>query len=145
MVAIGEIRWFILCLIALVTLVGGPAFAQLGVPNPPAVSPEQFATTPPFGARPNPLNNSHVTQPWDFFHTGLVVRELQVLPRMIVVPMEAAQPGSLPSTLELQQVTLPGFRVTETVAGYIVDEHWEVRAVGSAYYWTFVPTHFRSK
>ncbi|MGH7324158.1 MAG: hypothetical protein ACREJ9_05860 [Candidatus Rokuibacteriota bacterium] len=145
MVRSRRIRWLCFNFIALVALGGSPAFAQIGVPNPPAVPPNQFINTPPFGTQPHPLNNSHVTQPWDLFHRGLVVRELHVLPRTVVIPIETAQPGSLPSTIELQQVTLPAYRVTETVGGFIVHDHWEVRPVGNAYYWTFVPTHFRRK
>lgn len=135
--------WF--GLVVLLGLTPSAAFAQLGVPNPPAVPPDEFINTPPFGTQPHPLNNSHVTQPWDLFHGGLVVREYQVLPRTVVLPMEAVEPGSLPSTIEWQQVTLPGYRVTETVGGFIVHDHWEVRPVGTAYYWTFVPAHFRRK
>jgi|SRR2546422_1785727 len=108
-----------------------------------------FAQSVP-GADPNFFsNNPHPAMPWHspwaLSNQGLVLREIEVPSRSVVIPMEVVQPGSLPSTIEWQEVTLPGYRVTEKVNGFTVQGHWEVRPHGSAYYWTWVPTHFRSK
>jgi hypothetical protein len=59
--------------------------------------------------------------------------------------MEVPQPGSLPPKIERREVILPGYRVTETTTGFIVREHWTVRRIGNAYYWTRRPTYFKSK
>lgn len=136
-----------LAMLVLLGAAGSPAHAQIGVPNTPALRPGQ-PLPEPFGNAPHPFNDSHPAQPWDRFNPGaygLPVGDFEVPPRTVVIPMEVVQPGSLPSTTELQAVTLPGYRVTETTTGFIVHEHWGVRPVGEIYYWTLIPTSFRAK
>ena len=109
----------------------------MGVPNPGALPPGTNPLTAiPFGDSPNPFNNSA----W-----APVLRVVAIPPLTTVIPMQAAQPGSLPPTIEAQQVTLPGYLVTEMTTGYLVHGHWGVRPVGNAYYWTYFPTNFVRK
>ena len=93
------------------------------------------------------LNNPHPAFPWHYppANQAQVLGETETPPRSVVIPMEVAQPGSQPPTVEWQQVTLPGYQVTETTAGFIVHGHWGVRPMGNVYYWRWVPTYFRSK
>lgn len=131
-------RLVVVVLASLALLLGGSewAFAQ-GAPS----ADETFF-----------LNNPHPAFPWAYpwalsaaSSRGLVLRDLEVPPRSMSLPVEVVQPGSLPPTIEWQQVTLPGYRVTEHVNGFTVHGHWTVSLRGNAYYPTWVPTHFRSK
>lgn len=117
------------------------ARAQVGNVNPAALSPSSTAV--PFGNDPHPFNNFHMRQPWSVW--GYTLREFVVAQRVVVVPMEVAQPGSLPPMIEWQTVTLPGYGVRETTRGFIVQEHWGLETRGNAYYWTWKPTQYRSK
>lgn len=128
----------------LITLAAAPAGAQMGVPNTPVLPPGPSA--PPFGNRPSPFNDPYPTQPWNALTgAGAVVREFLVPARSVTVPMEVAMPGSLPPVIANRVVTLPGYRVTETTAGFLVHEHWGVEPRGGAYYWTLRPTYFQSR
>jgi hypothetical protein len=100
---------------------------------PPGTNP--LAVTP-FGTSPHPFNN---VPPWA---PNSILGTYQVPPQTVVLPMETAQPGSLPPIIEVQPVTLPGYTVTETARGYMVHAHWGVRQVGTAYYWTYFPAYF---
>jgi hypothetical protein len=131
----------------LLATAGTTAHAQIGVPNTPALPPGQPLPAP-FGTAPHPFNDSHPAQPWDRFHVGTVglpIGDFEVPARSVVIPIEVVHPGSLPSTAEPREVTLPGYRVTETTTGFIVHEHWGVRPVGNIYQWTLIPTYFRAK
>lgn len=120
--------------LALLLMLSATAEAQLGVVNPFVLPPgtNPLAVTP-FGKSPHPLNN--VLWP-------RIMATYQVPPVTAVIPMETAQPGSLPPAIEVKAVTLPGYAVTEMVGGYLVHEHWGVRQVGNAYYWTYFPANF---
>jgi hypothetical protein len=129
---------------ALVLLLAAPAGAQLGVVNPPTLPPGP--APPPFGSQPHPLNNPHPALPWGgpWMSMG-TLRVIEVPARAVVLPMEAAEPGSPPGAAELRQVTLPGYLVTETTWGWVVHGHWGVQPAGSTYYWTWRPTYFVGK
>jgi hypothetical protein len=93
------------------------------------------------------VSNPHPAFPW-FYPTALAtneptVRSFEVPPRVVTLPM--TQPDFTPSTIMTQEVTLPGYRVTETAAGFIVHGHWGVQPTGAAYAWTWVPTYFKRK
>lgn len=92
------------------------------------------------------VDNPHPAFPWSY-PTALAtnqpaVRSFEVPPRTVILPM--VQPDSVPS-ITTQLVTLPGYRVTETAAGFIVHGHWGVQPTGAAYAWTWVPTYFKRK
>ena len=117
--------------------------AQMGVTNPTTPT-----SNPPFGTLPNPLNNPFPTQPWSQpgGMMGTVVREVNVPPQTIAVPMEVPQPGSLPNRIETVTVTIPGYRIVETSMGYWVDSrHTLVQGSNGAYYWQGVTGGFISK
>jgi hypothetical protein len=130
---------------ALVLLLSAPAGAQLGRPNPFTLSPGSEAQ--PFGTEPHPLNNHHPAEPWGapWMTMDPAVRVIEVPARTVALPMQAAEPGSSPGAVELRQVTLPGYRVTETTRGWIVHAHWGVQPAGNIYYWTWRPTYFVGK
>lgn len=130
---------------ALSLVLAGPAAAQLGLPNVPQIRGPLDPRTQPFGQDPHPFNDPHPAQPWFWPGGDRVVRAMEVPPRTLTLPMEAVQPGSLPSTVEWRTVTLPGYRVTETARGWIVDAHWGVERVGSVYVWTWRPARFVPK
>lgn len=121
----------------------GTAQAQIGVPNTPLVPPGQ-PLPPPFGSQPHPFNDSYPTQPWDRSYVGafgLPVRDVEVPARTVVVPVQAASGTSAIR----QELTVPGYLVTETTTGYIVHEHWGLQPMGNVYYWTLIPTYFKPK
>jgi hypothetical protein len=72
------------------------------------------------------------------------VRVIEMPARKVVLPMEVAEPGSS-AAVQLREVTLPGYRVTETTGGWVVHGHWGVEPAGSTYYWTWRPTYFVGK
>jgi hypothetical protein len=130
---------------ALGLLLGGPAGAQLGLPNTPQIRGRLDPGAQPFGQSPHPFNDPHPAQPWFWPGGDRVVRVVEVPPRTVTLPMEAVQPGSLPSAVQWRTVTLPGYRVTETARGWIVDAHWSVEPVGPVYVWTWRPARFVPK
>jgi hypothetical protein len=134
-----------LAALALVVLVAVPAGAQIGEPNTPRV--RSGPLPDPFGQQPHPFNDPHPALPWHEPWTGMdpTVRVIEVPARTVVLPMEAAEPGSSPGSVALRQVTLPGYRVTETTRGWVVHAHWGVQPAGSVYYWTWRPTYFVGK
>lgn len=94
-----------------VLLVAWPAQAQLGTLNPFTVKP---GTTPkPFGADPHPFNNFHPAQPWSRWNAGHgdIIRYFEVPARTVAVPMMTVPAAeSLPPVIEVQAVTIPGYR-----------------------------------
>jgi hypothetical protein len=130
---------------ALLLLLAVPAGAQLGVPNPPV--PPAGPEPPPFGSQPHPFNNPHPALPWAGPWKGIdvPVRVIEVPARTVVLPMVAAEPGSPTGAVELREVTLPGYVVTETTRGWVVHEHWGVEPADSVYRWTWRPTYFVAK
>jgi hypothetical protein len=74
---------------------------------------------------------------------GTVIREVNVPPQAVEVPMEVPQPGSLPNTIETVTVTIPGYRIVETTTGYWVDPRYTVvRGSNGTYYWQGVTGGF---
>ncbi len=116
-------------------LLAGSAEAQLGVVNPGALPPT--STAQPFGNDPHPFNN---LPPW-----SPVVRILEVAAQTTWLPVEVVQPGSLPPIIEYRSVTLPGYRITEMVGGYISQAHWGMAPTNGVYYPTFFPPRFIPK
>jgi hypothetical protein len=101
----------------------------------------------PFGTQPHPFNNPHPALPWagPWMGIDLPVRVVEMPARTVVLPMDAAQPGSPPSAVQWRAVTLPGYTVTETVRGWVVHEHWGVEPAGEVYHWAWRPTYFVAK
>ena len=123
-----------LALAVSLVLVAGTADAQLGNVNPVALPPN--STAQPFGNDPHPFNNSG----WAPF-----IRVIEVPPRLVVLPVEVVQPGSLPPIIAYRQVTLPSYRITELIGGYIYDAHWGMAPTNGVYYPTFYPRRFVPK
>ena len=113
-------------------LLAGSAEAQLGVVNPGALPPN--STAQPFGNDPHPFNNVPGWSP--------VMRVINVDAQMARLPIEVVQPGSLPPLIEYRDVTLPGYRITEMIGGYLYHAHWGMAPTNGVYYPTFYPQRF---
>lgn len=124
-----------LMLAVALVLVAGSAEAQMGNVNPTALPPN--STAQPFGNDPHPFNNVPGWAP--------VMRVIDVSARMLWLPVEVVQPGSLPPLVEYRQVTLPGYRITEMTGGYVYHAHWGMAPTNGVYYPTFFPLRFISK
>ena len=122
-------------LAAALLLGASTADAQLGNVNPVALPPN--STAQPFGNDPHPFNNVPGWSP--------VIRVFDVSARMLSLPVEVVQPGSLPPIIEYRSVTLPGYRITETFGGYIYHAHWGMAPTNGVYYPTFFPQRFVPK
>ena len=122
-------------LAAALLLGASTADAQLGNVNPVALPPN--STAQPFGNDPHPFNNVPGWSP--------VIRVFDVSARMVSLPVEVVQPGSLPPIIEYRSVTLPGYRITEMFGGYIYHAHWGMAPTNGVYYPTFFPQRFVPK
>jgi len=109
-------------------------------------------------AQGNPSNpadftrNPYPAMPWSGITNpkmgtqGSVIRQIEVPPQQVVVPVYVPAPGSLPGEYQQQVVEIPGYVITETTTGYIYPERVSLQEVTpGVYQWVRVPQQFQPK
>ncbi len=131
--------------LVLLLAVTGPAQA----PPPPS-----GGNTPPSQSNITNVPNDFPTpvQPWYGLPApnraiqGSVIRQIEVPPQQVVVPVYVPAPGSLPGEYQQQVVEIPGYVITETTTGYIYPERVSLQEVTpGVYQWVRVPQQFQPK
>lgn len=126
------------------------ALAQTRAAPPPSgklvrPTPGTVATKP--NDMPYPTEPWNLYNPWSRAALGDLVRYIEIPAQTIVVTVAVVPPAaSLPVEWRPTEVTIPGYSVAETTAGFVLPARWTLEQLHAGMYqWRLLPAEFRRK